>query len=852
MSSSKAQQLSLRLAIAMLCASATAHAAVTTAPTDSSASSSEGLEEVIVTGTRQTGVKAADSAAPIQVLSAETLATVSGKPDLIEALASIVPSLTAQAFGGDQANQTLQARLRGLSPNHVLVLVDGKRRHTTGNLAVLQGAYQGGAGADLNFIPVDSIDHIEVLTDGAAAQYGTDAIAGVINIILKKNSSGGSLSATHGAYYLGDGSNNDVSGNIGFEPADGAYLNLTAEVRNHGHSNRGGIDPRVIDPAIIDPASGGTYPQTNMPYAPGYPYLNQIQGDAVVHLKIASLAAGFKLNDAAEVYAAATYGDKDAHSYENYRVPNKVSYTDPVTGETSYQYPYGFNPEEAIEEKDYQVTGGVKGTLAGWNWDISSTYGLDKIDIYTTGSANAGIYAATGASPTSFYDGLFKAGQWTSNVDVTHDIDVGLAGPLNVAFGGEYRRESYEIGAGNPASYILGGAQSYPGFTPTDASNHSRKNYAGYIDLAVKPLDGWVVDIAGRHEHYSDFGSTTVEKFTTRYDFSPEFALRGTASTGFRAPTLAEEYYSTTNVGPTTAFVQLPPNAPAASILGLGSGLQPEKSHNYSVGIVFRPLPNMSMTLDAFQISIANRIVGSGTIYGTSKGNTVSSVVTSAIIANGNVLDPDVLATGSTGVNIFTNGIDTRTRGVDFVFDYPVDYGWGSVDYTVGATYSKTEVTQIRDTPAALAGQSLFDATAISDLETANPQYVINLGGLLKVGKASVSLHEVIYGKSSEYDSDFGDGGVTATNPTGNPVYYNTTIGVTAITNLDIGYQATEHLKLTVGAVNLFDRYPNKVNSTLLATYRAADDNSAVGIYPSFSPFGINGGYYYIRGTYKF
>jgi iron complex outermembrane receptor protein len=256
-------------------------------------------------------------------------------------------------------------------------------------------------------------------------------------------------------------------------------------------------------------------------------------------------------------------------------------------------------------------------------------------------------------------------------------------------------------------------------------------------------------------------------------------------------------------------------------------------------------MPNMTMTLDAFQISINNRIVGSGTLYGTINGAKVSDVVTAAIKANGNVLDPGVVTSGSTGVNVFNNGIDTRTRGADFVFDFPVDYGFASIDWTIGATYSSTSVTKVRNTPAALAGQPLFDATAISDLTTANPKFVANLGGNLKMDKLSVNLHEIIYGQSSEWQSDYGDA-------TGTPIYYNTRIGVTAITNLDIGYLATDKLTLSVGANNLFDRYPNGINSSLLKTFRTAGDNSAVTIYPQFSPFGINGGYYYVRGTYKF
>src|ERR1700722_16305648 len=241
------------------------------APAADAEAESPEIGEVIVTGTRQSGLSAAESPAPVQILSAAALEAASGNPDLMTTLAQIVPSLSMQAFGFDMAGQTLQAKLRGLSPNHVLILVNGKRRHTTANLAVDTGSvYQGGAGVDLNFIPLDAIDHIEVLTDGAAAQYGTDAIAGVINIILKKNTSGGILNGTYGKYYDGGGNTGDVGGNAGFEPLDGGYLNITGETRNHGHSNRSGIDP----PAIL---ALGTYPNSNMTQVPGYPYLNMIE-----------------------------------------------------------------------------------------------------------------------------------------------------------------------------------------------------------------------------------------------------------------------------------------------------------------------------------------------------------------------------------------------------------------------------------------------------------------------------------------------------------------------------------------------------------------------------------------------
>jgi iron complex outermembrane receptor protein len=253
------------------------------------------ISEVIVTGTRVGGIKAADSPAPIIVMGGDELRKA-GAPDLMTSLSMVIPGFVKQAFGGDMANQTLQAKLRGLSPNHTLIMVDGKRRHGTANLAVLGGPYQGGAGPDLNFIPLDAIDHVEVLLEGAAAQYGSDAIAGVINIILKKDNSGGMLRALRGGYMDGGGDTNDGSAHIGFAPTDDSFFNVTAEIQNHAHSMRGGIDPRVVDPSKL-----ATYPDSNMPLSTGYPYLNLIQGDA--HFTQATFAfnSGFKLGDVGRV-----------------------------------------------------------------------------------------------------------------------------------------------------------------------------------------------------------------------------------------------------------------------------------------------------------------------------------------------------------------------------------------------------------------------------------------------------------------------------------------------------------------------------------------------------------------------
>jgi iron complex outermembrane receptor protein len=851
----KRQSVILRTALAALCAAATLHASQALADTAVAADAESSLDEVIVTGSRETGLKASDSAAPIQIVSAEALKSA-GAPDLMSALAALVPSLQMQAFGFDMAGQTLQARLRGVSPNDVLVMINGKRRHTTANLAVDSGSpFQGGAGVDLNFIPLDAIDHIEVLTEGAAAQYGTDAIAGVVNIILKKDTSGGSLAGTYGQYGNdGGGRTEDVSGNAGFGAGSGGYFNITGDFRNHGHSNVGATDPRIINPT--------GYPNTNALNAPGYPKLNRISGDAAVQQKILSVNSGFDFEGGTELYFFGTYGHKDATSYENYRMPSKVKYKDPITGVTTYPLPYGFNPQEASSEDDYQFNLGLKGTIASWDWDLSTGFGGDKVGISTIDSYNAGVYGSTGIpTPTNFYDGYLKATQWTSTVDFKRDFDLGLASPLNVAFGGEYRRETYAIGAGVPLSYQNGGAQSYPGFTPLDAGSHDRTNYAGYIDLAVKPIDGLRIDAAARFEHYSDFGNATVGKLTARYDFSPAFAIRGTVNNGFRAPTLAEEFYSSTNVGPSTAYIQLPPDSSAAAPLGLGGGLQAEKSVDASVGFVWRPIPHMSTTLDLYQITITNRIVGSGNVAGQINGKPQpgGAAIGNAICAyeggtwNGtqcsggsSVIDPAVLQTGSYGINIFANGIDTRTRGADLVFDFPYEYNFGKIDWSIGATYNKTTITKYATTPAALSPNVLYDQEAYSQLTTATPLYVINLGALLTMDKLMVNLVEKIYGETSDYQNDDGDG------PTGTFEYFKNRIGVTAITNLDVGYQFTDHLKLSVGAQNLFNRFPNKINGTILSRENAARDNAAVNQYPIFSPFGINGGFYYVKALYKF
>jgi iron complex outermembrane receptor protein len=778
------------------------------------------LAEIVVTGTRRAGLIAADSPAPIQVLTSRAL-TQAGQPNLTQALVQNVPSLTTNenAFAVDTGELTYWVKLRGLNPNDVLVLVDGKRRHATANLAVDSGPYQGAAAADLNFIPVLAIDHIEVLQDGAAAQYGSDAIAGVVNIILRKSPDGGNAVVTGGAYFDGGGETYDVAVNKGFQPDnEDSYLNVTAEVRHHGRSDRSAIDPRVIDSAVIAA-------NPNLLSAPGYPHLNHIDGDPLADLQIGSYNAGFKLGDSMNVYSFGTYGRKYASADANYRLPDVL----PAI------YPYGFTPTEELHEQDYAFTVGIKGMLFnGWRWDLSSTYGKDDDVIDIENSGNVSLFDAVGYTPTSFYAGALIASQWTTTFDVSRDISIGLSKPLNIAFGAERRRDTFKIDAGDVASRYEAGSQAYPGFALTDAGSHSRDNDAGYVDLAASPITNWQIDAAGRYEHYTDFGSATVGKLTSRYDLTPEFAIRGTASTGFRAPTLAEEYYSSTNVSPYYAFVQLPPDSRAARLIGIDA-LRPEKSTNFSVGVVTRPTAKLTATLDAYQITIRDRIVDSGSLFGT--GGAINSPdVTTAIIASGNILDPTV---SQTGANVFTNGLDTRTRGIDLSLQYPSIYSWGRLELSLAANYNDTAVTDIKPSPPQLAPQLLYNSTAISDLQTATPRERIVAGALWARNNMSINFHETLYGPSSELESPNGG------------AYYNTRIGTMPITDLELSYKVSSW-SFAVGARNLFNRYPTGLNPALLTIYGKTLNTSAARYYPDFSPIGIDGGYYYARLSYGF
>jgi iron complex outermembrane receptor protein len=790
---------------------------------EASADDDAGGEAIIVTGTRVTGVRAVDSAAPIELIDSASLVRA-GRPDLAQALNQAIPSFGVQAFGGDASNLKLSARLRGLSANHALILVNGKRRHGTSNLTVsTNGGFVGAAAADLTFVPIGAIDHVEVLTDGAAAQYGTDAIAGVINIILKDDYNGGLLTATGGAYGEGDGQTVAGSANIGFGSPT-AFVNLTAEHRYHDYSDRGADDQRFFTAANrANPA---------LPLIPGYPHLNRIFGDAKYEVTVLNYNAGLDLGGV-ELYSFGSYGHRFGQSRQNYRFPNIA----PTI------WPQGFSPILTDKEDDLSFTAGIKGDAGDWHWDLASTYGKDINRIRNVHSVNTSLVTDTGTSTTAFDIGTFTASQWSNTLDVTRGFDIGLASPLTLAFGGEYREESYGIQAGDAPSRYKTGAQAYPGFALTDAGSHRRHTIAAYVDLAVKPVEKLQLDVAGRYEHFSDFGDTKVGKLTARYDFTDSFALRGTASTGFRAPTLAEEFYSATKVSPTSAGVNLPANSAAAQLLGF-TGLKPEKSTNLSFGAALKPAADLSVTLDLYQIALRNRIVSTGSIYGlqTIGGVRVirSQAVTDAIIANGNTIDPTVT---STSITTFVNGANSRTRGAELVLNYNLALADGaSLDTSLTGAYNRTKLTKVYASSPQIAasGQAHLDLNAISSLETGTPRYKLSLDNVFRKGGWAIDLRGTLYGPSSVWV----DGGGTSN-------YIKNVIHRALIVDLDIHYAITENLGISIGANNLFDVRPSKVDPVTYAAGLASGGNG-VAVTDNWSPFGINGGYYYGKLSFKF
>ncbi|MFG6488898.1 TonB-dependent receptor plug domain-containing protein [Roseateles sp. BYS78W] len=748
------------------------------------------LQQVVVTGTRRVDRTLAQSESPVDVISAADLQRA-GTTELAAALAQLLPSLNFPRPSLTDASDAVRpAQLRGLSPDQTLVLVDGKRRHTGAVVNINGTQGRGSAPTDLNAIPISAIDHVEVLRDGAAAQYGSDAIAGVINIVLKKGAKGGSVSAEIGATDRGDGQRGQLDASLGLD-LGGGWLRLAAEVGHQQRTNRAGVDTRD---AAAEPRKG---------------QVNNRLGDPDSTQKSLLVNGQFELAGGVQLYGNASVNQRDTTSAAFWRTQATAA----ANGVASL-YPEGFLPLEDSRTRDLGLVLGLRGQAAGWQWDVSLNHGENRFDIAVSNTAN---YSLGAASPTRFDAGGLRNQQTLVNVDASRELDWGLANPVALTVGAEARQERYEVIAGELNSYSGGGSSGFPGFRPSDAGSHSRHDVAVYADVESQLTKDFSATAALRAEHYSDFGSATAAKLSGRYVVSPAVALRGTLSTGFRAPSLAQQYFATTSTNLINgALVEAGTfTVPSAAAQALGdTPLKAEKSRNVSVGLQLTPTRDWQTTLDLYQIDIDHRILLSANL-------SLPTALKNQLAAQGlNV---------STG-RYFTNVLDTRTRGADLVSTLRQD--WGSVgrsDFTLAYGYTKNTVRRVADNPAVLTanGLTLIDRVTLARATVSSPKDKLLLAAEHRWGAWSGRIAATRYGG---YE-------VRQASATNDQIF-----SPAWLADVSAGW-AQGGWSVDAGVDNLTNRYPDRVI--------AANAVGGILAYSSFSPFGFNGRQYFAKVGYR-
>lgn len=780
------------------------------------------VEEVIVTGTRTVGRSRLDTIAPVDVISSEVLTKQGTGAELAAALAATAPSINfPRPAISDGSDHVRPATLRGLAPDQTLVLLNGQRGHV-GALVNVNGALGRGSTAfDLNTIPSVSLGSVEVLRDGASAQYGADAIAGVINLRLRQADHGGGVTLNYGAYDTkfstargqrseSDGEQVSLAGWVGLPLLGDGFLTLSGELQKRNPTNRSDF----AAPSAVANGNALTV-------------LGRF-GDPYTEVATGYFNAGKPLAGGWEAYAFGGYQDRYSESAATARAFNNSNNVLSI-------YPTGFLPLIAASIKDYNIYGGLKGPALGFDWDLSVGYGGNELDYQVKLSLNASYGAA---SKTEFDAGGLSYDQLVIGADGVKQIEVGLYEPMNLAVGVEYRRESFAMTAGEPESYNKGpvltggaGAQGFPGFAPANVVDVDRHNVSAYVDLEGKFTEAFTVGAAARYEDYSDFGDTLTGKISARYDFNPTFAVRGAISTGFKSPALQQQYFSyvATNLVATSSGVTLQQNGtyrvndPIAIALG-AKPLEPETSTNFSAGFVLRH-EGLEVTVDAYRIMVDDRIIYSETL-GVSRPSQ-SAATTAAIQA---LLAPY----GVTGARFFLNGVDTTTSGIDVVARYRTTQDFGRFDFTLAGNFNSTEVTRTPSTPSNLSipvsNNFLFDRSNILSFEEGTPEEKI----VASVDWTLSSLAATA--KLTSYDSVL----VANNNST---LDYET--GKAVLLDLEGRYTFPFGVTAAFGVNNATDAYPNPTPTTV---------NGATGSvgFPSYSPFGFNGRFFYGRLSYSF
>ena len=850
--------------------------------------------DVVVTGSRVPGRTIADSPVPIDVIGGDSLVRT-GQTETNRVLNQLVPSFNfPQPSLTDGTDSLRPATLRGLAPDQTLVLVNGKRRHQAALLNLNGSVGRGSSAVDLNQIPPLAIDRIEVLRDGASSQYGSDAIAGVINLQLSKRE-GVSAQVTYGRTHTTLEDVFEVNGvaNVGGVPSiltpgggagdilvlnqgrevrrrDGAALTLatrlglpvgesgffsfTAQFRDRDPTQRSGPDPRRQYPLL---AGGVSDPRelTIDRFNHGY-------GDGKVVDYNLFFNAGADLGSTAELYAFGSYGIRDGIGAGFYRRANDARNRDFAASTTTFVpfYPDGFLPQIQSEIQDFSGAVGVRGDIAGWRADLSVVHGANRLNYKTINSFNASLGGA--ASPRRFDAGGLRFAQTTANLDIARKYDVSWLSSLGVAFGAEYRNENFQIRPGDVASYINGpfsappfnapgGAQVFPGFRPSNAVDVSRNSYAGYIEINADVSEAFSLQAAGRYEHYSDFGDTWNGKLAARFEPIEGIALRGSVSTGFRAPSLAQQFFTATStnnqiVNGVAQLIEIgtfPATSPIGRALG-GRQLEAEKALNLAGGIVFNPVTGLTITADYYNIRINDRVTLTDNIVDPGNPvacNSPTRGPVKTLLCNAGF--PDV-----NSARFFVNGVDTRTQGVDVVGTYRMpDFGVGTIVLTAGYNYNDTKIINRAVLPT-LPNQVLFGRQESFRLTDGQPRSKLNLSADWSGGIFGATLRTNRFG-------------TVWTAAPGTAATLNAPLGSLAgdfeltpkwITDIELRVSPIEQVTIAVGADNVFDVYPDRLPTGGATGAPGFTPNSYFLPYSSLSPFGFNGRFLYGRVAVNF
>lgn len=789
---------------------ATAHAQPATAP---AAASADTIETIVVTGSRSLERSVMESPVPVDTFSADDVRSSGALAgELGEALATLVPAFNFLRQSNSGTSDHVRAgQLRGLSPDQMLVLVNGKRRHTSAVVNSETKIGRGTAAVDFNTLPLNAIGTVEVLRDGAGAQYGSDAIGGVVNVILHRDAVRPDVNVGYGAHVtdfdaidqnITDGHTFTLDGKTGFNlPGDG-FINVGLDMKRRGATDRAGFDQI---PFFIPATAANLALQGERNYAKGDPQVRDLNlwfnGETSV---------GDNL-----LYAFGTFGSRDTEGATFFRYPDESRNVPAV-------YPNGYRPITTGENRDHALTVGINSNPGDWSTDTSATLGGNRFEYGARNSLNASYGAA---SPTRFRSGEYLLDQLSVNADVQRESPYQTAlGTIHVAAGVEYRKERFRTRAGEDASWMAGpfsadiGAQGAIGLTPADEARESREVYSAYVNVSDQVTDRLLLDTAARWEHYTDFGDELSGKLSAFYQLSAGYGIRGAVSNSLRAPALSQIGFSdrSTNFGDNRSLVNtvtLPVSNPIALSLG-ASALKPESAVNTSIGLTAQPLNSVSVTLDAFEINVDDRITLSDRLFGAALVNFVQSQPGGA---------------GIESVRFFTNAIDTRTRGIDLIVTHEAPLFDGDLSLTFGYSYARTDIKNITPTPSQLStldsNFTLIGVEEINTIEESAPQQKSSL--LTTWSRDRLTLvNRIHYYGSVVRVFNFGGGFEPRQR-------YGSETGA----DLEGSYQLTPDITVSVGVNNLFDNY---------ADLSSADINFFGNLpHDVLSPIGESGRYVY-------